>query len=344
MQYDIVLFYRNNLIANSGTSGDWLDVSQLPSFLGADTTERVQKWRAYKKGGIALIDTSQEGRTYNANTVYAGFDDSLKAGAIQALDMTIERIEQTCSSITGVFRERLNGITQKDAVSNIAVGARNSFVITKQYYQQMDCLVTGMLVDTLDIAKIVYKDGLKGSLILGDKSRRIFTALPEYFTLTDYDIHISSSTDVLKEIEEIKNWAQALISAGKVGPEILVEVATASSLTDLKQKVLKSIEVSKKEQEFIQQLQQKVEQLQQQLQQASKELEKANSKVEQLNNRKLELENKKIENEDKREWQKIKDKAMFDSETLKLKEKLLEAEVLQLYDGNKRNDEIKNIV
>jgi hypothetical protein len=49
--------------------------------------------------------------------------------------MTIERIEATCSSITGVFRERLNGINQKDAVTNVAVGQRNSFTITKQYYK-----------------------------------------------------------------------------------------------------------------------------------------------------------------------------------------------------------------
>jgi hypothetical protein len=109
-QYDIILFFRDNLIASSGTSGDWLDVSQLPSFLGADVTERVQKWIAYKKGGVAIIDTSQEGRAYNANTVYSGYDDTLKAQAIQAFDLTIERIESTCSSITGVFRERLNGI------------------------------------------------------------------------------------------------------------------------------------------------------------------------------------------------------------------------------------------
>jgi hypothetical protein len=78
-QYDVILFFRDNLIANSGTQGDWLDVSQLPSFLGADVTERVQKWIAYKKGGVAIIDTSQEGRAYNANTVYSGYDDTLKS-------------------------------------------------------------------------------------------------------------------------------------------------------------------------------------------------------------------------------------------------------------------------
>jgi hypothetical protein len=35
------------------------------------------------------------------------------------------------SSITGVFRERLNGIEARDAVTNIKIGQNNSFIITK---------------------------------------------------------------------------------------------------------------------------------------------------------------------------------------------------------------------
>ncbi|GMO69741.1 MAG: hypothetical protein Nk1A_8990 [Endomicrobiia bacterium] len=106
----------------------------------------------------------------------------------------------------------------------------------------MDCLITGLLIDSLDVAKIAFKKGLKGTLILGDKLKKIFTALPEHFTATDYDIHVPSSTDVLKQIEEMKQYAAALISAGQVGPEIIVEVATARSLAELKQNVLKAIE------------------------------------------------------------------------------------------------------
>ena len=43
-KYDVVTFLRDNILANSGTIGDWLDVSQLPSFLGTDMTERLMKW------------------------------------------------------------------------------------------------------------------------------------------------------------------------------------------------------------------------------------------------------------------------------------------------------------
>lgn len=83
--------------------------------------------------------------------------------------MVLQRVEDQTSSITGVFRERLNGIQQKDAVSNVEAGARNSYTITKPFYQTMDTLSIDILRDCLDIAKIVWKKGLTGTLILGDK-------------------------------------------------------------------------------------------------------------------------------------------------------------------------------
>ncbi len=52
-KYDLLLYYRDNLIATSGTVGDWVDAAHLPSFLGVEMPERVEKWIAYKKNGIA---------------------------------------------------------------------------------------------------------------------------------------------------------------------------------------------------------------------------------------------------------------------------------------------------
>ena len=44
LKYDVLHFYRDNLIASSGTTGDWVDVSMLPAFLGDDLPERLIKW------------------------------------------------------------------------------------------------------------------------------------------------------------------------------------------------------------------------------------------------------------------------------------------------------------
>lgn len=82
-RYDLLHFYRDNLIANSGTTGDFVDVSVLPKFLGVNLPERLLKWQTYKKQGLALIDSSQEGRLgaqqTPINTIYNGYDDTVKA-------------------------------------------------------------------------------------------------------------------------------------------------------------------------------------------------------------------------------------------------------------------------
>ena len=65
----------------------------------------------------------------------------------------------------------------------------------------MDTVVEELLLDALNEGKIVFKNGLKGTIVLGDKYQRIFTALPEYFTVSDYDIHIVTSSDINRQLE-----------------------------------------------------------------------------------------------------------------------------------------------
>jgi len=79
-------FYRDNLIAQSGSVGDFVNLPTLPAILGNDLSERLMKWKAYKKAGFALIDTSQEGQLNTGqaplNTMFNGFDDTVKVQAI----------------------------------------------------------------------------------------------------------------------------------------------------------------------------------------------------------------------------------------------------------------------
>ena len=91
-RYDLLIYYRDNLIASSGTVGDWIDLAVVPNALGVDFPERLAKWLAYKKNGIGLIDSSQEGAQM-LNTTFNGFDDTVKAQSIQAIQFAIESIE-----------------------------------------------------------------------------------------------------------------------------------------------------------------------------------------------------------------------------------------------------------
>lgn len=346
-KYNLLHFYRDNLIANSGTTGDWLDVSMLPKFLGVKLPERVQKWLSYKKSGIALIDTSQEGRLGMGqapmNTTFNGFDDTIKAQTIQAIQIAIDSVEQTCSSITGVFRERLNGIQQRDAVTNVQTSVNNSFTISKQWYQQMDTLTEEMLLDALNEAKIVFKHGLTGTLILGDNQQRIFTSLPEYFTMSDYDVHITNSSDIVKDTEQLRALLPEFIKAGTMTPDIIVDAATTKSLSQLKQSIRTAMKKQEAKNDKLNQAMEQIQQLQQQLNDAQKQLQEASTEIKTLNKQKMEIDMQKNKQDAQIRMYQAKTDRDYKQNTAENDNKRTEIELAQIHDGNPYNDKIKEI-
>lgn len=343
-KYDLLNYIRDNLIASSGSVGDYVDFSMLPAWLGQKPTERLQKYLAYKKNGVAIIDTAQEGRLATGqapiNTIFNGYDDTIKVQAIQAIQMAIDSVEQTTSSITGVFRERLNGIEQRDAVTNVKQGAANSYIITKQYYQQMDLVTAELLLDSLNTGKIVYKKGLTGTIILGDKYQKIFTALPEYFTVSDHDIHIVTSSEVMQDLQTIKSLIPEFIKSGSVDPEIVFEAMTSKSMTDLKQKAILAMRKQKQENNVVAKLQQEVDQSQQQLQELQKQLQSAQTKIEQLNQQKLQIEAEKNKQDAKIAWYEAQTDRTYKTQQAETDKRKVEIEYLQLADGNPYNDKV----
>jgi len=340
-KFDVLNFYRDNVIAESGTVGDWIDLAYIPKVLGATLAEKLMKWKAYKKQGLALIDSSQEGLP-PMNTTFGGYDDTIKLNTIQAIDLAIQRVEDTCSTITGVFREKLGGIEQKDAVTNVQLGVRQSAYITKQYYQIMDLLTREMLLDILNLTKIVFKNGFSGTIILGDRLNKIFTALPEHYTVTDYDIHIADSAEVIREQELIKQLVIEFIKAKEVDPTIIMEAMTATGLTKMKIAVNEALDKRKKEANEIGKLQQQVQELDQQLKQAGGEAQKLQKQVEGLNQEKVQLEKERLKFEKELEWYKARVQNEYNDKKIELDLKRVQLEALQLYDNNPNNDEIRN--
>ena len=344
-RYDLLIYYRDILIANSGIKGSIVDISMIPKFLGVQFPERIQKYMAYKKAGVQLIDTTMEGRAEGQplNTIFNGFDDSIPAAAVQAIEVTIQSVENTVSSITGVFRERLNGIQQRDAVSNIQQGVTNSFTITKPYYQQMDLVTCEILTDCLNLAKVVFRNGLEGTLILGEHQQQIFTALPQYFTFTDYDIHVTPSTEIMQDMQTIKSMLPDLIKSGSVSADIIFEAVTAKSLTQLKLAVKKALAKQKQENNQLQQLSQQLEQVQQQNQELQKQLQQAQQQIKSLNEQKMQLDQKKIQLEYQVDWFKVQADKAYRDRQLDIEEERTKIELAQMRDGNPYNDKIKQI-
>ena len=344
-KYDLLLYCRDNLIASSGTVGDWIDVAHIPVFLGVEMPERIMKWKAYKKNGLALYDSSQEGSQL-INTTFNGYDDTLKAQAIQAIQIAIESVEAQASAITGVFAEKLGQIEQRDAVSNVKVGIHQSTLLTKQYFHAMDLMYKEINYDLLNLAKYVYKKGITGTIVLGDRMTRIFTALPEHYTLTDYDVHIQDSAEVFQKMENVRTLAIELIKANQIDALDTVEVINAKNMTQLRNYMTKSVRNKKEENNQLGQLQQQVEQMTNEKKQYEQQIQQLSSQIQQLQ-RQLQANNdKKLSIEEQRvaiEQQTARDKKDYNDKLIEVKEKQLEAEIMQMWDGNPYNNQIRDV-
>lgn len=338
--YDLLLYKKDNIAALAGTAGAIVDIAQLPEMLGEDMTERLMKYQALRKIGLAVIDTSQEG-SMQQNTFYGGFDDTKGLSAIQYIQLAIEMTENIVSSMTGVFRERLGGIEARDAVQNVEVGMQQSYIITKRYYQAMDTLVSEILMDCIDMAKIVYKKGLTGQIILGDQ-KTIFEVAPQYYTTTSFDIHLADSAEIIKEQEMIKQLALQFAGSNLVDPETLFIMATSKSLTEMREAAIKSLREKKAENNQLQQLQQQLEEAQQNMQQMQKQLEQSTKKLAQLNEKKLNIEQQNNQMDQELGYYKIEKDAELKNRELDIIEQRNKLEAAQLLDNNPNNDEVVN--
>lgn len=346
MKYDLLIFFRDNLIANSGSTGDWVDIPLIPEVLGTEFTERLQKWIAYKKQGVAFLDSSQEGAQIT-NTMFNGYDDTIKAQSIQAIQMAIQAIELQASSITGVLPERLAQYEQRDAVSNVQLGVKMSGLLTKQYFEVMDIIYKEANYDMLNLAKLVFPNGIQGDIILGNKYSKIFKALPQYYTLTDFDIHIEDSSKSFKDMETIKALNIEMVKAGMSDPQMAVSIATANNMTELRRYIDKATELKKAENNTLNQLQQQVQQFEQATQQLQKEnqqlqnqLQQAQSELQQLNQTKVLLEQQKLAIEK----EKVQNQKDYNDKIIETKQQQVQAQVAQVFDDNPYNDKIKTVI
>lgn len=341
-KYNLLHFYRDNLIGSSGTVGTWVDVSSLPVFLGGRPEERLAKFVSYKKAGIAPIDTSQEGRE-NLNTIYNTYDETVPVNAIQGIQLAIQATEATVSNITGIFGARIGQMEERDAASNVKVGIKQSAIITKQYHQLMNRVTNDLLISALNACKLSYKEGYTGSVILGDKLQKIFTIDPNNFSFTDYDVHIPDAGEYSESIETIKALAMSLVQSNAVDVDVVLDLVTSKSLTQAKEKVSKSVKEKMAVNSQIEEAAQTIQQLEEQLKQVQNELNKTAADNEQMRKKADDLSQRKLQLDYEVAKEKNKITKDYNDKRVELEEERTELEKLQLLDNNPYNNTVSRV-
>lgn len=344
-KYNIYHYMRDNAVANSGVKGQWVALDQLPTFLGDTPEERLVKWKAYLKQGLGLLNTSQEGMedmNKMLNTIFSGFDSTINYDTVRAWNEMIVMLEQTLSNITGVPREMLAQIEATDAVTNVQVGIKQGAILTKHFMNAGELGVQEMLNDMLNLSKVAYSKGKKGSYILGDERQQIFTIEPNKLTNASFDVHVVNGGKEAQEKQLVQQVGIEMAKGGLAKMDDLFKLVRASGLTQAIAIAEKSLADQKKENDQLGQAAQQIQQMEEQLKQLSTERDKLVTEIGKIEQEKIGIEKFKAETDRiyKQGQLRIKDKEVeADRESDKER---TQAEILELYDGNKQNDEIVN--
>lgn len=272
--YDINMFHRDNLIANSGVNGSRINLAGIPKVLGQDFMERLLKFVALRKQGIELIDPTEPGAALFQH--YGDFTSGLDGNAIQSINLVLESIEKQADIVSGVNRYMYQAAEQRDAVSNVKVGIKQTSLIMKDMFELLYTSRCNMLSDLINNAKTCYKKGKRGSYIVGHRTH-LFEIMPENFCFTDYNIHVIKNDKDNEKINNVKSIVPELIKRNTISDDTVIKISMSDSSTEIIDIIEKSMAEKKAENDAIKQLQDQLNQAGQQL----KELQAQGAKYEQ---------------------------------------------------------------
>jgi len=345
--YDIIMFFRNNMVANSGVSGSRVNVAGIPKALGKKFMDRLTKWITIRKQGLELVDPTEEGASLFQ--YYGDFDASVNGNAIQSINAILESLTVQADIVSGVPRQMLGVIEERDAVENVRAGMNQVSVLSLEMFREVDRCLNRVVQGTLDNFKYAYKNKAKEGIYKNGAAMIPFVISPKSVSSSDHKVSVVSSGIENVKLVKIQQLAKEFAGQGSVSPDALVKIINNKSVHEIEFILEKAMAKAKEEQMNVQQMQQQAEELQKELKQAKAEIDRLNNNIQAAQNEKLKLQKEKDTNEhaarvrelDILEKKNRSDAKRGDKEVV-VKEKLVELEREQLIFDTGRSTEVNN--
>jgi hypothetical protein len=272
---DIMHYHAKSIVAKSGTTGMLLPINDIPVELGNNPIERLLMAQAYRRnGGVVPINPMQPGGTKGQFSNYQSYDDTLKGNVLDGIQKMLQFYDDLASSITGVNRQMLGGISERDGKAVTEQAVVGATLITRPIFEVFDNLIGEALADMLNMARKSFKraigDADKPTLVLGQAGRDVFTIDAEKYSLAHYSVFIE---DGRKQSDQLKTLTQMGIEFAKgqlLPAEHAVRLVFAQDLGEEKDAMISAIQ--KQRTSNIATLEQKIQQLEQQVAQNEKDL------------------------------------------------------------------------
>lgn len=288
---DIMLFHRNNLVANSGVNGSRIDAAAIPAFLGDDMMERLLKFNALSKQGTQVFDGSQPGAEKFQH--YGDFHNAITGDAINALNSIIQQLEMQADMAAGL-NANMRGITeQREAVSNVKTGITMISYATKHFYSALDRLFETTLISLLDNLKEAFPDGFSGTYYKAG-NKKTFNAAPEHYRSSLFLVSVKRDDTDIIQLEKLKGMINELAVNNVIDPKNMILAQMATSKQEVQNLAIKAFEIAEEKNDIVKQMKEQLAQYEDGIKQLQDQNKKLTSNLETLNKKNLELELKKV--------------------------------------------------
>jgi len=238
--YNLVHYHKELWIALSGVKGFIMDKSQKPE--GMSMTE----WTYQRKLGIGWIQSVRSGLnrqpTFNQ---FQQFDDTL-GQSIQYLLTVLDHLESLCGDVMGVSRQRMGEVAPTDQVGTTEQSIQMSSLVTEIMYYKHDKVKKEVLTRLANLCKIAWKDGKRGSYVLGDMGQELLNIPKGQINRADYDIFVSDSGKENKLINDMRQVAFGTFQKGEMNFAQMVKMFRIENIRELEKTVDKYTEISRK--------------------------------------------------------------------------------------------------
>jgi hypothetical protein len=286
--YDIMMFFRNNTVANSGVSGSRVNIAAIPKALGKTFMARLTKWVTLRKQGLELVDPTEDGA--NLFQHYGDFNASIQGDAINAVNAILESLAVQADIVSGVPRQMLGVIEQRDAVENVKVGINQVSVLSLEMFRDIDRCLNSGVQETLDNFKWAYRNKPKQGIYNNGYSMVPFIVSPTKFSLTDYRVTVISSGIENAKLIKIQTLAAEFVKAQAIDPDVLVSIMNKKSVHEVENILKVALAAKKEEMASIQKMQQALDQSQEQISKLEAEIARLENNASMASKERLELD------------------------------------------------------
>jgi len=260
--YNIIMYRLELDLAADKGKKFLVDINQIPSSLGVD----MEKWLYYFDAmGMAFINPNEEGQRNKPSNFnqWQAIDLSM-AQTIQQKIGLLEYLEQQCSEVSGVTKQREGQVSANELVGNTQQAVVQSSHITEEWFYAHNQLKAELLTALIDTTKVAWADSdiKKIQYVLDDSTVNLLKIEPAQLTESNFNIFISDSARDQEIFLTMRQLAHAALQNQQAELSDIVKLFSSESTSEMRT-LLEKAEDTRREREAQMQQQQQQAQMQQ---------------------------------------------------------------------------------